>query len=131
MAHDARSSKPANLEKVAEPAPRDIVLVHSPTEDGKGARVIRVRDQTIETGEVRPLEDGKPISGEVVKLTPRGENARVCDVETLVPAQQTQAAALPPSSSAPRKGPAQVATDDFRDNWGRIFGTKPPDSTLN
>lgn len=135
MAHDARSSKPAGTElAVSSPAtpatvtapstptarPRDIVLVHSPTEDGKGARVLRLRDQTIEAGEVRPLEDGKPIAGEVVKLTPRGDNARVCDVETLMPA---------PAADVSRKGPAQVATDDYRDNWGRIFGDKTPPSS--
>jgi hypothetical protein len=99
-------------------SPPDVVLLHSATEDGKGARVIRLRDETIEAGEVRPLEEGKAIAGEVVKLKPREENQRVCDVEVV----QGKPSARPTS-----KGPAQVASSEYRDNWGRIFG--PPKTT--
>jgi hypothetical protein len=50
------------------PKKKDLVLVHSVTDDGNGVRVLRQREQTLEAGEMRPLEDGKPIRGEVVKL---------------------------------------------------------------
>jgi hypothetical protein len=33
--------------------------------------------------------------------------------------------------SGPKKGPAQVATADYRDNWGRVFGAKRERETLN
>jgi len=67
-----------------ESKPQDVVLLHSPTEDGEGIRVLRARQQhdesaraneeaacVVEVGEVRPLKEGKPISGEVVRLKPR------------------------------------------------------------
>lgn len=108
----------------------DVVLVHGATDDGKGARVLRLRgtapdaegrDVSIEAGEVRPIEEGKPIAGEVLKLVPRDESGRVCDVEVLVP---KPAARTAPDARAVTKGPAQIATADYRDNWGRIFGKK-------
>jgi hypothetical protein len=111
---DPRPSKP----------PIDVVLVHSPTDDGKGARVLRLRESHVEAGEVRPLEQGKAIAGEVVRLKPREENARVCDVEVVVPKPAA------PTERPTSKGPAQVATDDYRDNWGRIFAAKKS-KTLN
>ncbi|MFO0673571.1 MAG: hypothetical protein U0235_28795 [Polyangiaceae bacterium] len=101
----------------------DVVLVHGPTEDGKGARVLRVREESIEAGEVRPIEEGKPIAGEVVKLVPRDESGRVCDVEVLVP-KAGMAARATPNARPTQKGPAQIASADYRDNWGRIFGKK-------
>lgn len=115
MANDDHASKP----------PEDVVLVHSPTDDGKGARVLRLREERIEAGEVRPLEEGKPISGEVVKLKPRDESGRVCDVEVVLPGAKRE------SSRPTSKGPAQIASSDYRDNWGRIFGNKPAPKTLN
>ena len=34
----------------------DVVLMHGPTADGEGARVLRARADGIEAGEVRPLQ---------------------------------------------------------------------------
>lgn len=98
-------------QKKSDEKKTDVVLLHSATEDGKGARVIRVRDETLEAGEVRPLEEGKPVNGEVIRLKPREGEPRVCDVDVVV---------TRPTS----KGPAQVASTSYRDNWGRIFGDK-------
>jgi hypothetical protein len=94
----------------------DVVLVHSPTEDGEGARVLRLRENRVEVGEVRALEEGKPIAGEIVRLKPRDEEGRVCDVEVLVPKVV----------EGPKKGPAQVSTDAYRDSWTRIFSERSP-----
>jgi hypothetical protein len=96
----------------------DVVLLAGPTDDGEGIRVIRSRDERLESGEVRPLKDGKPLgSGEVVRLAPRAGSPRVCDVEVLA------------RVGAPERtgGPPKVATNAYRDSWERIFG----ESTLN
>ena len=62
----------------------DVALLYAPTDDGKGARVLRARGGLLETVEVRPVKDGQPINrGEVVKLTPRAGAPCVCDVEVL------------------------------------------------
>jgi hypothetical protein len=100
-------------DEAPKPSP-DVVLLHSATEDGEGARVVRLRENRVELGEVRALEEGKPIAGEVVRLKPREGESRVCDVEVLVPKV----------AEGVKKGPAQVSTDAYRDSWTRIFSER-------
>ena len=96
----------------------DVVLLHSPTEDGAGVRVLRARPGTIEAGEVRPIREGAPIQGgEVVKLRARDDAPWVCDVDVLHSAD-----ASPAPTSARNGGPAQVASRAYRDQWDHIFG---------
>jgi len=102
---------------------RDVALLYAPTEDGKGARVLRAREGGVETGEVRPVRDGQPLQqGELVRLSPRAEAPCLYDVEVLhdTAAEPKQPADAATESSRGR--PAQVASDDYRMNWDRIFG---------
>jgi hypothetical protein len=112
---------------------RDVALLYAPTDDGKGARVLRAREGSVETGEVRPVRDGQPLhQGELVRLSPRAEAPSLYDVEVL-----HEGAAEPKEPSAasaePSRGrPAQVASDDYRENWDRIFaGRAKRDRSLN
>lgn len=107
----------------ASVASRDVALIHGVAKNGDLA-IVRQRDNRIEIGAVRPLRDGVPIVGEVVRLTPRPEFPLLCDVKT-------ELAAPPPALVAPgadvqRKGPAQVATDEYRSNWERIWSSSVP-----
>lgn len=99
----------------------DVVLLGPPTADGEGVRVLRAREDRIEAGEMRPIKDGAPIHGEIVKLSPREGAPHVCDVEVTY--------AAPKRASAPSdgrgKGPAQVATHGYRAGWDEIFGKSP------
>ena len=121
--------------------PFDVVLLHGPTDDGEGARVLRARPGRLDAGEVRPMREGLPISpgGEVVRLQPRPGAPAVYDVavEWKVPAtegtptgattsrQAPAAAALPAELGARgQSGPAQVATRAYRDNWELTFGAR-------
>lgn len=116
---------------------KDVVLIGPPTADGEGVHVLRARDERIETGELRALREGKPITGEVVTLKPREGQPRICDVTESIatrpraqePARLQQPARLP-APAGPRKGPAQVASEAYRDGWEGIFGASRP-STLN
>lgn len=100
-----------------EPGPKkDVVFVHSPLDEGEGFHVIRRREDTVEIGEIRSVQEGRPIHGEMVRLSPRKEHDRLFDVEVVVPRQE--------AAAAPRTGPAQVATTAYRKNWEAIFG--PP-----
>ena len=98
---------------MTEEAPRDVVVIAGPTADDAGARVIRLKDDVVSVGEVRPMKDGAPImqGAEVVRLAPREGTPRVCDVEVLYEA---------PARAS--KGPPKVANDKYRDNWERVFG---------
>jgi len=93
---------------------KDVVMLHSPHNDGQGYKVLRMRDGSLEVGAIRNIREGAPIHGDVVSLSQRKENERLYNVETLVKAPR------PPE--APRHGPAQVATDKYRTNWENIFG---------
>lgn len=100
--------------------PNDIVLVHSPDTDGRGYRVLRQRGETLQAGVVRPLENGKPIHGEVVRLTPREESPLLFDVDVQHDA-----------GSASLGRPAKVATDKYRSGWDSIWAKAPSPAELN
>jgi hypothetical protein len=91
---------------------QDVVFVHGPLDEGEGYHVIRRRDDALEFGEIRAVQEGRPIQGETVRLSPRKEHERLFDVEVLVPRH----------AMLPRSGPAQVASTAYRENWEAIFG---------
>jgi hypothetical protein len=111
---------------VASPK-KDLVLVHGRTPDGNGLNVLRARDQQLELGTMRPLEEGRPIQGEVVKLTSRPEMPNLYDAETqFEPANAAGSAkasdeAPAPDSRSKNNGPAQVASEAYRKNWDAIW----------
>lgn len=96
----------------------DMVFVHSKVESGEGFRIIRKRADVIEVGEIRPVQEGKPLTGEMIKLTPRQEHEQIFDVEVLVSREE----ALGNRGALGHAGPAQVATRAYRSNWDAIFG---------
>jgi hypothetical protein len=100
------------------PRPKeDVLFVHSPAEAGEGYRVIRKREDVLEVGEIRPVQEGKPIHGDLVKLKPRKEHERFFDVEVLASREE-----MGGKASLGHHGPAQVATEAYRSNWDSIFG---------
>lgn len=119
----------------------DVVLLHSPTESGDGIRVVRKRNDAIELGELRPMKEGQPIHGEVVKLTQRTEHDMLFNCEVLVPsAPRPEPPPAPAAAAAPakpadpeppralsHKGPPRVSTDAYRGGWEAIFGNKRGD----
>jgi hypothetical protein len=100
----------------------DVVLMHGPTDDGEGARVLRARPGRLDAGEVRPMREGRPLAvgGEVVRLEPRTGTPALFDVQV--------ECTIPGPTGAPKAGgptgPAQVATPAYRDNWDLTFGAR-------
>ena len=112
-AEEAATSPASPATTPAKPKDKqDVVLLGPPTADGAGVHVLRAREERIEAGELRALEEGRPVVGEVVSLRPREGNPRVCDVQDSFAA---------PSSPGARKGPAQVATSAYREGWDQVF----------
>jgi hypothetical protein len=103
----------------------DVVLVGGPSEDGQGVSILRVRDDRVEAGELRPAAEGKPIVGELVKLTPREEHQRLFDVEVLARGPRATSTDARAPRSVPHKGPPRVASSSYRSGWERIFGSPP------
>ena len=110
--------EPATAEPSA-PASSDVVLIHNVSADGKRIDVLRYRNERVEHGALRPVQQGQPVHGELVRLRPRPDFPLLCDVSVELAAPK----AAPPtdSPSLPRKGPAQVATERYRNNWDRIW----------
>ena len=97
----------------------DVVLIRGVSESGDLA-VLRAREDRVEAGVVRPVQEGAPLEGEVVTLKPRADFPLLCDVEVEVP--QGAVNALGGSDGARgHKGPAQVATTTYRKNWDSIW----------
>lgn len=90
------------------------MLIHGRGEDGT-LKVLRKKGDELSAGELRPLEEGKPIVGDVLRLKPRRELPLLCDVEEEVVLTER------------RGGPPQVATDRYRAGWEALWGPKEPE----
>jgi hypothetical protein len=98
------------------PKPKDIAILHGPTEDGEGARLLRLKGGEVWSGEVRPVREGQPIEQhELVRLRPLHPSSPVCEVEVLH-------APKPSPEQRESSGPARVSNRRYRQNWNTIFG---------
>jgi hypothetical protein len=112
---------------------KDLLLVKGPTDDGAGVHVVRARPERLELGTMRPLQEGRPIDGEVVRVNPHPECPFLYEVETEFSTQSSEASAAtttaeepkPPAAkaSAPARGagPPKVASEAYRRNWDAIW----------
>jgi hypothetical protein len=122
MAKDGKESS-ANSEGSS-----DVALIHGVTDEGD-LRIVRQRADRVEFGAVRPLREGVPINGEVVRLTPRKEFPLLCDVKTEFQASEPQRDVAEPTSVT-HKGPARVASKSYRNNWDLIWNRRGPSDDL-
>lgn len=97
---------------------KDQALVFGVDPERREALVLRRRGSKVEAGVVRPLQEGRPIHGDVVRLTSRPEFPPLCDVETLVK--------HPDPPVRRRAGPPMVSTDAYRRGWEQVFGARAP-----
>ena len=130
-----KSSAPkANKSLAKSKIKQDMLLIHGVSEDGEAYDVIRRRDDSLELGQVRALKEGQPVHGEVVRLTPRKDTPLVYDVKVEVPdpskPRPTDTLASP-ESVASLNGPAQVATEAYRQNWDLIWARSKRSKALN
>lgn len=103
----------------------DIALLHGPTDDGKGARILRFKDGELSAGEVRPAVEGQPLAGrELVRLHGREGQPALCDVEVLYDAASE-------TDGERNAGPPRVATQAYRRGWRQVFAKSGPDRSLN
>lgn len=111
----ARRDKVARTETA-----KDLAVVLGQSEDGEEVHVLRRRagSDAVEAGTLRPLREGRAITGEVVHLEQREEAPFLFDCET----DEELSAPAPDRQS---NGPAQVATDEYRRGWDAIWGSRP------
>lgn len=122
--NDKPSTAPESAAPTSESgsAGSDVALIHGRTDDGTGLKILRAKSGHLEAGVVRPLVEGQPITGEVVRLSARKDFPLLCDVHVELDAR-------PPAHSerTARHGPAQVATDTYRKNWDAIYSRRDDD----
>ena len=108
---------------------KDIAILHGPTEDRQGARLLRFKDGQVFAGEVRPAREGQAIEQhELVRLRPIHPELPVCEVEVLhtpKPIADSRTSADPRSSA----GPARVSNERYRRNWNTVFKSSPARKT--
>lgn len=111
---------------------KDIAIPLGKTEDGN-LRLLRVqgtdeKPTRVMMGVLHPLEDGKPIMSEVIKLSPcEGHNH--LNVETVLEdpykAQKEQARAASPEArlSIPSSSKTfSIPSPQYQANWDQVFG---------
>ncbi len=111
-----QSATPEHAAKKSESdtkKPEDVVLIHGRNDDG-ALQILRKKGDELSAGELRPIEEGKPIQGDVVTLRPRKEMPLLCDVEEEVK--------LPRPKGT--KKPAKVASDQYRAGWEKLWGRR-------
>jgi hypothetical protein len=139
--------RPNNRDSNTDAGPgEDVVLFCGVTSDGRGVDVVRKRGSTLQAGVVRPLEQGKPIQGEVVELVQRGTTPLFDCTVRFDTQSTTQLAQSPKASESPatdekatpakalsdtRGHPARVATDVYRRNWDTIWKRSSGKALLN
>ncbi|HVZ74959.1 MAG TPA: hypothetical protein VHJ20_21405 [Polyangia bacterium] len=115
--------RPARGRKRAPESERDVALVFGKSDEGD-LHVLRRRASTgaVEAGLVRPLREGRAITGEVVSLAPREDSPLLFDVET----DRELSANLGAGD-----GPPQVATKEYRRGWDAIWGARARSTDVN
>jgi len=99
----------------------DLILLHSPTDDGEGVNAIRSRSGKIDFAELRPLKEGQDIShNEVVNLRPRKETPLLCDVDVMYKPKNLDENS---TSSTSHPGPPKISSQLYRKNYNRIFNS--------
>ena len=114
----------AERRKAAKRREKDLALVFGQSEDGEELHVLRRRaaSATVEAGTLRPLREGRAITGEVLRLSQRDEAPFLFDCET---DEELSTVRSQPG------GPPQVATDEYRRGWDAIWGSRPRPSAVN
>lgn len=120
---DDRGTKPKAEPADAAHAPeRDVVFVRGPSDDGAGVEVLRLKGDALSAGELRAVKEGQPIHGDLLRLSQRADHERLFDVEVL--------AEPPRAAPGPRKGPAKVTSEAYRQGWDNVFSSRK-DADLN
>ena len=81
---------------------------------GKGFGCSCKKGDALSVGEMRPLKEGQPVSGDIVSLKPREDHPALFDVHTEYAAEPQLPA-----------GPTRVSTDRYRHGWESLWGRRP------
>jgi hypothetical protein len=102
----------------------DVAIVCGKDEQGLHILRRRSEDGPIEAGVLQPLQEGRPITGEVMSMRPRKDFPFLFDVKTELESPTV-------TTARTTNGPAQVASSSYRSGWDAIWGSGPRREPLN
>lgn len=106
------------MDKAADGPVEDVAMVVGASVDSQQLAVLRKRGGELSAAILRAAKEGQPLHGELIRLRARDGEPHLYDVESVYEA--------PRDRSADRGRPAQVATEEYRDGWDRLWkGRKP------
>jgi hypothetical protein len=113
-----RRARAGRRERTEAPPVHDIALVVARDEEGVHILRRRSEESPVEMGLLKPLREGKPITGEVVTLKQREDMPIFYDVRSEYSGSEQ------PESREPGDGPAQVTSDAYRRGWDAVWGQR-------
>ena len=104
----------------------DVLLVHGFSDGGGTAHVLRKRGETVESGLLRPVRSGQPLTGDLLSLRRRPEFPLLFDVMKEVRSPLRAA-----EKTCRGAGPSRTTSARYRKGWESVWGTLPePDDAL-
>ena len=102
--------------KIGTSEKSDVVLLGNQTPEGTQA--LRIKDGEASPCILSPVVEGRPIpeNSELISVTPRAANPRICDVNP---------------AYVGKKGPARVATKAYSDGYDKVFANSRGSSAKN
>jgi hypothetical protein len=118
----AKKPRRARPRRRDEDPVQDIAMVVARDEDGVHILRRRSEESPVEMGLLKPMREGKPISGEVITLKQRADVPIFYDVRSEYGGPAQPEPREPDAREA--AGPAQVTSDAYRRGWDAVWGRR-------
>ena len=106
--------------KSSEDDKRDVVMIARVDSTRNEIHVIKPVADGIEKAVLRPVEEGVPLMGDLVRLHPNPDFPMLAEIETVMRHPDGKSRARRSSD-----GPPMVASEAYRRGWDAIFGVRP------
>ncbi len=98
---------------------RDLVLISRVDRTKNEIHVLKPVPDGIEEAVLRQVEEGVPLTGDLVRLHPHGSSPLLAELEIVMHHPDR------PRSGRSHEGPPMVASEAYRRGWDAIFGVRP------
>ncbi len=103
-----------------EDGKRDVVLISGIDRARNEVHVLKPAEDGIEAAVLRQVEDGVPLTGDLVRLHPHKSIPFLAELETVLRHPDNVRRA-----GRGHNGPPMVASEAYRRGWDAIFATRP------
>jgi hypothetical protein len=110
--------------------PEETVLISGFDARTKEVTVLKPAADGVEAAVLRPALEGRPLTGDLVRLTPRPDFPLLAGLKTVLrhpdhrPPGDDAAPPRAASRSLPHQGPPRVSSEAYRRGWEAVFGRR-------